>query len=95
MEVLQIIIGMSAVTILPRLLPMLLPIKSDLRFLRYIPISVFSAIVFPELISFDHGIALGTKTLAGFLTFLVAVRTRNILITMISGIIILYILNLL
>ncbi len=95
MEILQIIIGMSAVTILPRLMPMLLPIKSDLRFLRYIPISVFSAIVFPELISFDHGIVLGTKTLAGFLTFLVAIRTRNILITMISGIIILYILNLL
>jgi len=86
-EITAVIIGMAIVTFLPRLLPMLKPIKPNLKFMRYIPISIFSAIVFSELVTSD------LKVLAGILTFLVAWRSKNMLITIGFGIGVFYVLK--
>ncbi len=86
MEITAVIVGMAIVTFLPRLLPMLKPIKPNL-IMRYIPISIFSAIVFSELVTSD------LKVLAGILTFLVAWRSKNMLLTIGFGIAVFYVLK--
>ncbi len=68
------------------------------RALFYVPPAVLSAIVFPELflpggkldISFGNA-----RLLAGLLAILVAWRTKNVLITLLVGMIALYVLQLL
>ena len=66
------------------------------RPLRYIPPAVFSAIVFPEL--FMPGgqldLSLGNlRLIAGLLAALVAWRTRNIVLTILAGMLVLWILQ--
>ena len=87
MEITTVIVCMAIVTFLPRLLPMLKPIKPNLKFMRYIPISIFSAIVFSELVTSD------LKALAGILTFLVAWRSKNMLLTIAFGVVVFYVLK--
>ena len=59
-----------------------------LRALRYVPAAVLSAIIAPELLmpggAFD--LSLGNeRLLAGLVAILVAWRTRNVLLTVIAG----------
>ncbi len=68
------------------------------RALFYVPPAVLSAIVFPELL-FPGGVlnfSLGNaRLLAGLLAALVAWRTKNVLLTLLSGMVALYVLQLL
>jgi len=88
-EVTVVIVGMAIVTFLPRLIPMLKPINPNLKFMRYIPISIFSAIVFSEIVTSN------LKVLAGILTFLVAWGSRSMLLTIAFGVIVFYLLTVL
>jgi len=68
------------------------------RALHYVPPAVLSAIIFPELF-YDSGtldLSLGnTRLLAGIIAILVAWYTKNILLTILAGMIALLILQLL
>ncbi len=66
------------------------------RILRLVPPAVFSAIVLPELLVRDGGIQLSLSNLrlvAGLLAVVIALKTRNILITITSGMVILWLLQ--
>lgn len=66
------------------------------RPLRYIPPAVFSAIVFPELLmpGGQLDLSLGNlRLVAGLLAALVAWRTRNIVLTILAGMVALWVLQ--
>jgi branched-subunit amino acid transport protein len=65
--------------------------------LRYVPPAVLSAIIFPELFFRDGALNFSldnTRLLAGLFAILVAWITRNTLITIIAGMIALFLLQL-
>jgi branched-subunit amino acid transport protein len=63
--------------------------------LRYVPPAVLSAIVFPELLlpggQFDLSFGNG-RLIAGLLAAVVAWRTKNVVLTIVTGMAVLYIL---
>ena len=64
--------------------------------LRYVPPAVLSAIIFPELFLQEGTLHLGldnTRLLAGLIAILVAWFSRNTLITIIAGMIALFLLQ--
>lgn len=65
------------------------------RALRYVPPAVLSAIVFPELLmpggQFDLSFGNG-RLVAGLLAAVVAWRTKNVVLTIVTGMLVLYIL---
>ena len=66
------------------------------RALRYVPAAVLSAIILPELVFQDGTLAVtptNPRLLAGIIAILVAWRTKNILLTLISGMVTLWILQ--
>jgi branched-subunit amino acid transport protein len=66
------------------------------RILRLVPPAVFSAIVLPELLVRDGAMQFSfsnLRLLAGLLAAVIALRTRNVLITIVSGMIILWVLQ--
>ncbi len=94
MEKIAVIVGMAIVTFIPRVLPLLKPLKREPVFLKYIPVAVFSSLVFPELLLSDQGtLTFDSETLAGIAAFIVAWKTRNLLVTMIAAIAVLYVLT--
>lgn len=64
--------------------------------LRYVPPAVLSAIVFPELLlpggQFDLSFGNG-RLIAGILAAVVAWRTKNVVLTIVTGMAVLYILT--
>lgn len=68
------------------------------RALRFVPPAVLSAIIFPELLIpggvFDISLGNG-RLLAGVLAALVAWRTKNVVLTILVGMVALYLLNVL
>jgi branched-subunit amino acid transport protein len=63
------------------------------RALRFVPAAVLSAIILPELVFQDGSLALtpsNPRLLAGIVAILVAWRTKNILLTLISGMAVLW-----
>jgi branched-subunit amino acid transport protein len=69
-----------------------------LRALRFVPAAVLSAIIFPELFVHNGTVvaSLGNARLvAGILAALVAWRTRNVLLTIVAGMAVLWLLQLL
>ena len=92
-ELVLIILGMAAVTYIPRALPMLYRRFESLHFLKYLPVAIFSSLVFPDLLAVDSQIAVGGKTLAGLVAFIVAWRTKNVIATMVAGVVVLYLVN--
>lgn len=95
------IAGMGLITYLIRLSLFLLPERVMLppwmlRALRYVPAAVLSAIILPELLlpegTFD--LSLGNeRLLAGAVAAVVAWRTRNVLLTVGVGLVLLWILQ--
>lgn len=95
------IVGMGLITFAIRLAPFLLPASAQLpewllRALRYVPAAVLSAIIAPELLmpggTFD--LSLGNeRLLAGLVAVLVAWRTRNVLMTVGVGMVVLWVLQ--
>jgi branched-subunit amino acid transport protein len=66
------------------------------RSLRYVPPAVLSAIIFPELLLPSGTVDLSlhnTRLLAGLLAAIVAWRTRNALLTILSGMVALLLLQ--
>jgi branched-subunit amino acid transport protein len=66
------------------------------RALRFVPVAVLSAIILPELVFQDGTLAVtptNPRLLAGIVAILVAWRTKNILLTLISGMVTLWILQ--
>jgi branched-subunit amino acid transport protein len=58
------------------------------RSLRFVPPAVLSAIILPELVSRGNGMDISLRNpqlLAGGLAILVAWRTKNVLLTILSG----------
>lgn len=58
------------------------------RALRFVPAAVLSAIIFPELLIRDGALYLSPaneRLLAGLIAFLVAWRTKNALLTILTG----------
>lgn len=66
------------------------------RILRLVPPAVFSAMVLPELLVRDGSIQFSITNLrliAGLLAAIIAIKTRNVLATIASGMVILWILQ--
>lgn len=66
------------------------------RLMRLVPPAAFSAIVIPELLVRDGAVQFSLSNLrliAGLLAIIVALKTRNVLITIASGMLILWILQ--
>lgn len=58
------------------------------RMLRFVPVSVLTALIIPELLLVESSLTLSLENprlLAGLLATLVAWRTRNVLLTIITG----------
>jgi branched-subunit amino acid transport protein len=67
------------------------------RALHYVPPAVLSAIIFPELFLLDGSLDLSlgnTRLLAGLIAILIAWFTRNTLITIVVGMLALFLLKL-
>jgi branched-subunit amino acid transport protein len=90
------ILGMGAVTYLPRLLPVLLLSSKKLpplveTWLRYVPVAVLSAMLLPALIVNDDALDFSSSNLflwAAVPTFLVAWKTRSLFGSVIVGMVV-------
>lgn len=94
MRIFYILLGMSLVTLIPRILPLVLLSKMDLppwliRWLSYIPSAVLAALLFPALL-LPNGtwVSQGTAAplLAALPCFWVALKTKSLFLTVITGI---------
>jgi len=68
------------------------------RVMRLVPPAAFSAILLPELLVRDGAVQFSftnLRLIAGLLTIIIALKTRNVLITIASGMVILWALQLL
>ncbi len=67
------------------------------RSLRYVPPAVLTAIIFPELLMQDGGLELSAgnfRLVAGMIAALVAWRTKNVMLTVVAGMAVLWALQL-
>lgn len=86
MDWLILIFGMALVTYLTRVTPFFVKI-GDSRYIKYVPSSVFAALVFPDLISSVD------KFVAGIVVFAIASRNSDLLVAFVTGVGVLYILQ--
>jgi len=92
-EIFLIISGMALVTFLPRFLPLYVLTRLEIpqiviAWLRYIPVSVLAALVMPGILMTDRQLFLSVSNsylLATVPAFLVAWRTKNMLLTISIG----------
>jgi branched-subunit amino acid transport protein len=83
-EILFIIIGMSIVTQLPRIVPLVVLTRISLpplviRWLKHIPVAVLSALLFPSLLMSDGTLSLSldnTALLAAIPCMIIAAKTK-------------------
>jgi branched-subunit amino acid transport protein len=88
-----IILGMAAVTYLPRFLPMYILTRLEIpdiviAWLRYVPVSVLAALIVPGILTADRQIFLAMGNaylLASIPAFFTAWRTRNMMMTVTVG----------
>ncbi|MDF2681445.1 MAG: branched-chain amino acid transporter [Brevibacillus sp.] len=93
-DVMLIILGAAIVTFLPRVLPLMLLSRIALpewgvRWLSHVPISVMAALIGQELFLHEGKWApfsTNVELLAAIPTFLVAIKTRSLLGTVMTGI---------
>ena len=89
-----LLIGVSLVTLLPRVLPMVLITKFGvpewlLRFLQYVPIAVMTALLVQAVLTEGESfipLMENVNLLALIPTLIVAIATRSLLFTVITGI---------
>ncbi|WP_410511141.1 AzlD domain-containing protein [Paenibacillus sp. BR2-3] len=101
MEIFLIIAGAALVTFIPRVLPLMLLSRINIpewgmRWLNYVPIAVMAALVAEELFIQDGNLSISSnkaELLAALPAFFVAVKTRSLLGTVITGIISLMVLR--
>jgi branched-subunit amino acid transport protein len=90
------LLGMMAVTYVPRFVPMWLFASRSMpplvtAWLRYVPMAVLAAMLFPSLVMPDGRVNLGSSNLflwAALPATLVAVKTRSLFGSVIVGIVI-------
>jgi len=90
------ILGMSVVTFLPRLLPVLLLSSKRLpplvvAWLRFVPVAVLAAMLLPSLIVSEAGLDFSSSNLflwAAIPTFLVAWKTHSLFGSVIVGMVV-------
>lgn len=92
--ILIIIIGSAIVTFIPRVLPLMILSRLSLpdwimSWLNHVPVAVMAALVGQELLLSDGKLAIfdSLELLAAMPTFLVAIISRSLLATVITGII--------
>ncbi|CAH1191371.1 hypothetical protein PAECIP111892_00620 [Paenibacillus auburnensis] len=102
-DIFLIILGAALVTFIPRVLPLMLLSRITIpewgmRWLNYMPIAVMSALVAQELF-IDEGrfaaLSTNVELIAALPTFWVAVKTRSLLGTVVTGVLSLMLLRLL
>ncbi len=102
-DIFLIILGAALVTFIPRVLPLMLFSRITIpewgmRWLNYMPIAVMSALVAQELF-IDEGrfaaLSTNVELIAALPAFWVAVKTRSLLGTVITGVLSLMLLRLL
>ena len=86
------IAGMALVTYLTRA-PLLVLLRGDLpvwlaRWLRFVPIAVFTALVVPPFVAPDRRPELSPRLLIGVVAAVVAWRTRQIYAAIIAGLLV-------
>ncbi|HHT65986.1 MAG: AzlD domain-containing protein [Caldicoprobacterales bacterium] len=95
-EMVYLIIGMSVVTQLPRVLPLVVLTRMSLpplvvRWLKHIPVAVLSALLFPSLLLSEGSLNLtldNTSLLAAIPCILIAAKTKNLFLTVLAGILV-------
>jgi branched-subunit amino acid transport protein len=93
-EFIWLLIGVSLATLIPRVLPMVLFSRINmpgwlLAFLRYVPIAVMTALLAQSVLTEDEAwipVQDNLNLLALVPTLLAAVLTRSLLITVLTGI---------
>lgn len=98
MQNLLIFLGMAAVTYLTRYM-MIAALGREMpslvqRWLRYVPAAVLAALVAPAALAPQGHLQLGTNAWATAIGLLVAWRTRNVLWTILSGMLVFWLLRL-
>jgi branched-subunit amino acid transport protein len=91
--ILLTMVGMGAVTYLPRLLPLWFFSSRTLNaaiiaWLRYVPVAVLSAMLLPSLVLVEGRVTLRPDNLffwAALPTFLVAWKTKSLFISVLTG----------
>lgn len=90
-----LIVGMAVVTFIPRFFPLLLLSKKEIspslsRWMSFIPVSIFSALVASDVFfwegSFNLNPVMNIKLLPSVLVILLAIKTRSLLWSMILGV---------
>lgn len=94
-EVFLIVMGAALVTFIPRVLPLMVLTRMQLpdwslRWLNYVPIAVIAALIGQEIFIQDGGISplkSNIELIAALPTFLLAIWTRSLFVTVITGVI--------
>ncbi|MDT8976428.1 AzlD domain-containing protein [Paenibacillus sp. chi10] len=102
-DIFLIILGTAFVTFIPRVVPLMVLSRFELpgwamRWLNYVPISVIAALIGQEIFIHDGKLTSLTNNIEFFAaipTFLIAIKTRSLLGTVLGGIISIIILRLL
>jgi branched-subunit amino acid transport protein len=102
-SILLIILGMALVTYLPRFLPMYILTRLEIPklvidWLRYVPVAVLAALIVPGILTSERQVfvSLGNSYLvAAIPAFLVAWRTKNMMLTVTVGMAVVLVLQLL
>lgn len=92
---------MSIVTYIPRMVPLVLLSKIQLpplflKWLKYIPVAVLSALLFPGIMLPGGSLAFGLDNkslLASIPCFAVAAKTKNLFLTVLVGIVCMFLLQ--
>ena len=87
MDELILIAGMALVTYITRVLPFFFRIGES-RYLKFVPVSVFSALIFPDILSGS------IKFIVGVLLFGITFKNNNLLVAFVIGVALLYLVNL-
>lgn len=95
------ILAMGLVTYIPRLVPLLLLSKVRLPrwfsiWLKYVPTTVFASLIFSEIFVREHGLNLQLSNvylLSSVASFLVAIKTKSLALTIAFGILLFWILQ--
>jgi branched-subunit amino acid transport protein len=83
LDLFLLILGMAAVTYIPRALPFFTKLSVErYGFLKFIPVAMFASLSFPQLfVEFDP-----EKTAAAFFAVIVAYKTKRMLFTILIGV---------
>ncbi|MDO6705081.1 MULTISPECIES: AzlD domain-containing protein [unclassified Photobacterium] len=90
--ILLTIILMAAVTYLPRVLPLHVPSKIWPKWLKdcieFLPVSLISVITIPNMVVVDGSLSFSNPSFLAFIpTAIIAYTTRNLIVSVVSGVV--------